>query len=220
MVGEINIGDQALTIFRPSLRDWKRSSCGGGKGETEFSLYRIAAGHRPPVMGWGGGSGRVWSDSLYRMLHDSRDQFLVAYPRPTPSLPPSLMLSACCCTVLYCTEACTRCRVCEGGGDRARNHCPERTVLGILGKHGTYAEYLTLPCRNLHVVSKVFSREKPGQGWNGGFSSSPTNQDHIHTYARLVYSRPDPYDVARPTTVVRTFHRFTHAPCSHETEHG
>eukprot|EP00903_Cladosiphon_okamuranus_P013371 g12461.t2 len=48
--------------------------------------------------------------------------------------------------------ACTRCRVCEGGGDRARNHCPERTVLGILGKHGTYAEYLTLPCRNLHVV--------------------------------------------------------------------
>ncbi|CAN0001671.1 unnamed protein product, partial [Hapterophycus canaliculatus] len=48
--------------------------------------------------------------------------------------------------------ACTRCRVCRGGGDRARNHCPERTVLGILGKHGTYAEYLTLPCRNLHVV--------------------------------------------------------------------
>eukprot|EP00752_Nemacystus_decipiens_P009774 g8729.t2 len=48
--------------------------------------------------------------------------------------------------------ACTRCRVCVGGGDRARNHCPERTVLGILGKHGTYAEYLTLPCRNLHVV--------------------------------------------------------------------
>ncbi len=49
--------------------------------------------------------------------------------------------------------ACTVCRVCKDGGDRARNHCPERTVLGILGKHGTYAEYITLPCRNLHVVS-------------------------------------------------------------------
>ena len=43
--------------------------------------------------------------------------------------------------------------MCEAGGDRARNHCPERTVLGILGKHGTYAEFLTLPCRNLYVVS-------------------------------------------------------------------
>ncbi|CAM9915515.1 unnamed protein product [Discosporangium mesarthrocarpum] len=48
--------------------------------------------------------------------------------------------------------ACTKCSVCQGGGDRARNHCPNRTVLGILGKHGTYAEYLTLPCRNLHQV--------------------------------------------------------------------
>lgn len=52
-------------------------------------------------------------------------------------------------------SACTRCKVCEAGGDRARNHCPERTVLGILGKDGTYAEYLTLPCRNLHVVSEA-----------------------------------------------------------------
>eukprot|EP00904_Undaria_pinnatifida_P013889 jgi/Undpi1/9630/HiC_scaffold_27.g12086.m1 len=48
--------------------------------------------------------------------------------------------------------ACTQCPVCEAGGDRARNHCPKRTVLGILNKHGTYAEFLTLPCRNLYVV--------------------------------------------------------------------
>ena len=34
----------------------------------------------------------------------------------------------------------------------SRNHCPNRSVLGILGKDGTMAEYLTLPLRNLHLV--------------------------------------------------------------------
>jgi threonine dehydrogenase-like Zn-dependent dehydrogenase len=34
----------------------------------------------------------------------------------------------------------------------ARNHCPHRSVLGILKRDGTMAEYLTLPVRNLHVV--------------------------------------------------------------------
>mmetsp|Transcript_5667 Transcript_5667/g.8218 ORF Transcript_5667/g.8218 Transcript_5667/m.8218 type:complete len:445 (-) Transcript_5667:17-1351(-) len=34
----------------------------------------------------------------------------------------------------------------------ARNHCPFRTVLGILNHDGTMANYLTLPIRNLHLV--------------------------------------------------------------------
>jgi threonine dehydrogenase-like Zn-dependent dehydrogenase len=48
-----------------------------------------------------------------------------------------------------CGDACA---TCAGGGVAARNHCPTRTVLGILGKSGTHAEFLTLPVRNLHVV--------------------------------------------------------------------
>ncbi len=32
------------------------------------------------------------------------------------------------------------------------HHCPHRTVLGILGRPGAFAEYLTLPEQNLHVV--------------------------------------------------------------------
>mmetsp|Transcript_22341 Transcript_22341/g.66922 ORF Transcript_22341/g.66922 Transcript_22341/m.66922 type:complete len:345 (-) Transcript_22341:7-1041(-) len=48
--------------------------------------------------------------------------------------------------------ACAACALCARGGPRARNHCPTRTVLGILGKDGTYQERLTLPARNLHVV--------------------------------------------------------------------
>ena len=51
------------------------------------------------------------------------------------------------------------CGTCSLGGDRARNHCPVRTVLGILNKDGTYAEYLTMPAGNLHIVPDTVSTE-------------------------------------------------------------
>jgi len=51
---------------------------------------------------------------------------------------------------LACRQSsCFTCARCD---DRSRNHCPTRTVLGILNKDGTYAQYLTLPAVNLHVV--------------------------------------------------------------------
>jgi 2-desacetyl-2-hydroxyethyl bacteriochlorophyllide A dehydrogenase len=42
--------------------------------------------------------------------------------------------------------ACGRCDFCRSGLGR---HCSERTVLGILGRDGAFADYLTLPDRNL-----------------------------------------------------------------------
>jgi threonine dehydrogenase-like Zn-dependent dehydrogenase len=45
--------------------------------------------------------------------------------------------------------SCGQCRMCQRGLGR---HCPTRSVLGILGKDGCFAEYLTLPERNLHRV--------------------------------------------------------------------
>lgn len=45
--------------------------------------------------------------------------------------------------------ACGRCSTCARGLAR---HCPSRSVLGILGKDGCFAEYLTLPEQNLHRV--------------------------------------------------------------------
>ena len=45
------------------------------------------------------------------------------------------------------------------GGDLGRNHCPTRTVLGILGKNGTYSEYITLPIRNLHLIPDTIDDE-------------------------------------------------------------
>jgi len=43
---------------------------------------------------------------------------------------------------------------------RRRNHCPRRTVMGILGRSGCFAEYIVLPCRNLHVVDDNVSNEE------------------------------------------------------------
>lgn len=54
---------------------------------------------------------------------------------------------------------CATCRVCQNMDQldtccsmMSRNHCPNRSVLGILNRNGTMAEYLTLPVNNLHLV--------------------------------------------------------------------
>lgn len=44
---------------------------------------------------------------------------------------------------------CGICKLCIAGDPR---HCPERTVLGIKGRDGAHAEFLSLPTQNLVVV--------------------------------------------------------------------
>jgi threonine dehydrogenase-like Zn-dependent dehydrogenase len=39
-------------------------------------------------------------------------------------------------------------------------HCPNRTTLGILNRDGAFAEYLTLPIANLHLVPDTISDEE------------------------------------------------------------
>ncbi|MBX3028280.1 alcohol dehydrogenase catalytic domain-containing protein [bacterium] len=45
--------------------------------------------------------------------------------------------------------ACGRCETCVAG---LRRHCPSRTVMGILGADGAFAEYVAVPVANLHAV--------------------------------------------------------------------
>ncbi|MET0385716.1 MAG: alcohol dehydrogenase catalytic domain-containing protein [Polyangiales bacterium] len=52
--------------------------------------------------------------------------------------------------------ACGHCALCQRGLPR---HCSQRTVLGILGKDGAFAEYLTLPVANLHRVPEGLSNQ-------------------------------------------------------------
>lgn len=51
---------------------------------------------------------------------------------------------------------CGVCRLCREGLER---HCPERTVLGILGRDGAFAEYTVLPDRNLFEVPEGLADE-------------------------------------------------------------
>jgi len=45
--------------------------------------------------------------------------------------------------------SCGKCYFCRNNMDR---HCPTRSVLGILKRDGAFAEYLTIPNRNLHIL--------------------------------------------------------------------
>jgi threonine dehydrogenase-like Zn-dependent dehydrogenase len=50
--------------------------------------------------------------------------------------------------------ACGKCLYCENSLPR---HCPYRSVLGIQSKNGAFAEYLTLPVANLHIIPDSIS---------------------------------------------------------------
>lgn len=54
--------------------------------------------------------------------------------------------------------ACKACDYCKSGGDA--RHCPNRTVLGIVGRDGAHAEFLTLPASNLVAVPDEVSDEE------------------------------------------------------------
>ncbi len=53
--------------------------------------------------------------------------------------------------------SCGSCDSCARGLER---HCPTRTVLGILNRSGAFAEYLSLPAKNLHVIPDSVSDEE------------------------------------------------------------
>jgi threonine dehydrogenase-like Zn-dependent dehydrogenase len=52
------------------------------------------------------------------------------------------------------------CGVCSYCFKGRQNHCPSRSVLGILKKDGAFAEYITLPTRNLHIVPDAVSDDE------------------------------------------------------------
>jgi threonine dehydrogenase-like Zn-dependent dehydrogenase len=50
--------------------------------------------------------------------------------------------------------ACWQCETCRRG---LNTHCPNRTVLGILGHDGAFADMIAVPQRNLHLVPDALS---------------------------------------------------------------
>ena len=52
------------------------------------------------------------------------------------------------------------CGICSYCLSRMKNHCPNRSVLGISNKDGVFADYITLPVRNLHVIPDSITDEE------------------------------------------------------------
>lgn len=52
---------------------------------------------------------------------------------------------------------CCKCQMCADGLER---HCPNRTVLGIYKRDGAFAQYLSLPEKNLHIIPDSVSDEQ------------------------------------------------------------
>ena len=51
---------------------------------------------------------------------------------------------------------CGTCGACKAG---RKSHCERRTVLGLIGRNGTFAERLSLPMANLHAIPDHVSDE-------------------------------------------------------------
>ncbi|HEX7229711.1 MAG TPA: alcohol dehydrogenase catalytic domain-containing protein [Candidatus Binatia bacterium] len=52
---------------------------------------------------------------------------------------------------------CGECPACRQRLDR---HCPNRRVMGILNANGAFAEYVAVPCKNLHLVPENITDEE------------------------------------------------------------
>jgi threonine dehydrogenase-like Zn-dependent dehydrogenase len=52
------------------------------------------------------------------------------------------------------------CHACDACRNGRPTHCENRTVLGIKGRNGAFAEYLTLPVENLHVIPDAIETEE------------------------------------------------------------
>ncbi len=52
------------------------------------------------------------------------------------------------------------CHVCQTCVQGRPTHCPHRTTLGIMGRDGAFADYLSLPLTNLHTLPDEISNEQ------------------------------------------------------------
>lgn len=52
------------------------------------------------------------------------------------------------------------CGICDSCKNGMERHCPNRTVLGILKRNGAFAEFLSLPAKNLHKIPDSISDEQ------------------------------------------------------------
>ena len=79
--------------------------------------------------------------------------------------------------------ACGVCATCRAG---RRTHCPHRTTLGISGRDGAFAEYLTLPVANLYAVPEGLPDEVAVFTEPLAAACEILEQVHVHPTDRVI----------------------------------
>lgn len=79
--------------------------------------------------------------------------------------------------------ACGVCATCRAG---RRTHCPHRTTLGINGRDGAFAEYLTLPIANLYAVPEEMPDEVAVFTEPLAAACEILEQVHVHPTDRVI----------------------------------
>ncbi len=79
--------------------------------------------------------------------------------------------------------ACGVCATCRAG---RHTHCPQRTTLGINGRDGAFAEYLTLPVANLYAVPDSIPDEVAVFTEPLAAACEILEQAHVHSTDRVV----------------------------------
>jgi threonine dehydrogenase-like Zn-dependent dehydrogenase len=79
--------------------------------------------------------------------------------------------------------ACGTCPTCRANRP---THCPHRTTLGIRGRDGAFAEYLTLPITNLHPVPDALSDEVAVFTEPLAAACEIVQQVHVHPTDRVI----------------------------------
>jgi threonine dehydrogenase-like Zn-dependent dehydrogenase len=77
---------------------------------------------------------------------------------------------------------CGRCPRCLSSDPR---HCPQREVVGLMGRDGAFAEYLTIPTRNLHEVPQGIADEVAVFAEPLAAALEPGQQLHLRNGTRL-----------------------------------
>ncbi len=79
--------------------------------------------------------------------------------------------------------ACGVCATCRAG---RHTHCPHRTTLGISGRDGAFAEYLTLPVANLYAVPEAIPDEVAVFTEPLAAACEILEQVHVHPTDRVI----------------------------------
>lgn len=77
---------------------------------------------------------------------------------------------------------CGRCKFCRQG---MKNHCPQRTVIGIEGRDGCMGEYVAVPLENLHRVPESVLDEEAVFAEPLAAAFQITEQVHINPSGRV-----------------------------------